>query len=281
MASGHDIPEGSTRVRASGIASAFDCMYRWEGEQLIGLRKPGSPRSLLGNAVHHGTAVFDTAVMQGNPLSVGDAAEAVVKVLKDEKKETDWTGSDLRPREVEKIALNLYTRYCLEWSPRFEYAAVELSIPPMTLDCNGTLITLTGSLDRTRVYRLPTAVPDATPLLRVGDLKTGARIISQGKVAGGKHRPQVGVYELLTEATLDQPVDTTSEILGLSTSGKGEIAMGEVTGSRQLLLGTDEWPGLLDLFADNLKAGRFPPNPSSVLCSNRYCSRWTTCPYHD
>lgn len=277
-----EIPEGSTRVRASGLASAFDCMYRWEGEQLLKLRKPGSPRALLGTAVHHGTAVFDTAVMEGDPISVGDAAEAVIQVLKDEKKETDWTGSDLRPREVERIALDLYTRYCLEWSPRFEYAAVEMTIAPLTLDCGGgTLITLTGQLDRTRLYRFPNRVTPAEPILRVGDLKSGARIISQGVVHTSKHRPQVGVYEMLVEATLDKPVDTTSEILGLSTSGKGEIAIAEVSGSRELLLGTDKWPGLLELFSENLRAGRFPPNPSSVLCSKRYCSRWDSCPYHD
>lgn len=275
------VPEDSTRCRASSFPTAFDCAYRWEGEQILGLRKASAPRALLGTGVHHGTAVYDLARLQGAPISVGDGAEAVLQALRHPEFDVDWRGSDLRPRDLERIGLDLYTRYCTDWAPRFTYEAVELTVKPLTIDCGGGVkITLTGTLDRMRLRRIKGKK-------RVADLKTGRAAVAltdEGvpRAVTKKHRAQVGVYEVLAEHTLGEPIDTTSEILGLPTAGKLPIALGETSGNRDLLLGTpDGPPGLLELLADNLRAGRFPPNPNSPLCSPKYCARWDSCPYHE
>ena len=148
----YDVPADSTRCRASSFPTAFDCAFRWEGEQLLGLRKPSSPRALLGQAIHHGTAVFDLARMEGNPIKVGDGAQAVVVMVQRPEFDVAWYSDDLRPREVESIALDLYTRYCIDWAPRSFYQAVELTVKSLTIDCGGGVkITLTGTLDRMRL----------------------------------------------------------------------------------------------------------------------------------
>lgn len=278
-----EIPADSTRVRASSLPAAFDCAFRWEGEQLLGMRMPSGPPALLGQALHHGTAVYDLALMQGRPISVGDGAGAVVQMVRAPEFDVDWRGSDWRPKQVEAVALDLYTRYCTSWAGKVRYEAVELTIKPLTIDCGGGVkITLTGTLDRSRVLR------SSAELLRVRDLKSGKTAVVYDealhvhRAATKKHRAQLGVYELLSEHSLGRPVDTTSEVLGLSTAGSRPIAEGEVHGGRALLLGTQHGPpGLLELLADNLRAGRFPPNPSSPLCHKRYCARWATCPYHE
>lgn len=275
------IPPDSIRVRASGLATAFDCAHRWEGDVLLGLRLPSSPRAALGTSVHAGTAVYDLAVMQGNPIKVADAADVVVDTIRNSREEVDWNGSDLRPKQVEQIALDLYWRYCTEWSPKFTFSAVELTVKPLTMDCgDGVKLTLTGTLDRMRIVAGPAGKP------RVKDLKTGRAAVIEDpetkrlKAAVNKHRAQVGVYEILSAHTLQREVDTTSDVLAMSTTGKRPIATGEITGARELVLGrSEEEPGLLDYLADNLRAGRFPPNPASPLCSSRYCARWRTCRY--
>jgi hypothetical protein len=166
-------------------------------------------------------------------------------------------------------------------------------------------ITLTGTLDRMRLLKPLQPAPEgpgdrgrvegrhaeqalviASPKPRIRDLKSGRAAVTtidgKPRAVTKKHRPQLGVYEILAEHTLGIEVDTTSDVLGLSTTGKREIAEGTVGGNRDLLLGTEDGPpGLLELLADNLRAGRFPPNPSSPLCSPKYCSRWDSCPYHE
>ena len=48
-----------------------------------------------------------------------------------------------------------------------------------------------------------------------------------------------------------------------------------------MMVGTEEFPGLIQIGADMLRTGIFPPNPQSFTCSAKYCTRWSTCPYHE
>lgn len=263
------------RIRASSWASLFDCAYRFEGEQLLGIRKPSSPRAVLGKAFHAGTAAFDSARMLGSPITINDAADALVSEIHRPTEDIDWKGGDLQPREVERIALGLHVMYCKDWSPRFEFEAVELTVKPLEVDCGGGLIIqLTGTLDRMRARRTSKG-------RRVADLKSGRAAVTDGKANTKGHRPQLGTYELLYEHTTGLPVTDPAEIIGAKTVGRPEIATAEVANAKQVLLGTDDAPGYLELGADMLRAGRFPPNPRSPLCSERYCPRWSRCTYHD
>lgn len=260
-------------VRASSWGSLFDCAYRWQGVHLLGIRSPGSPRALLGTAIHASTGAFDAARVAGQELSAFDAAEHLVQTLRQPEFDVDWRGADITPREAEATGLALHTRYCNEISPLYDFVAVELETKPLEIDCGGgVIVRLTGTLDRARIKRDQFGIG-------IADLKTGGAAVSQGVAKTRGHKPQVGTYELLYEHTTGEPCTAPAEIIGLKTKGKPETGTGEITGARELMVGTEDFPGLIQFAADMFRTGLFPPNPSSALCSERYCSRWKTCPY--
>lgn len=266
------------RCRASAFGGLFDCAHRWEGQHILGLTMPSSPRATLGSGFHAGTAAFDSAKCAGSPISINDAAGAAVDELKRRGDETDWSHGDLTPREVERRALTLHSLYCASWSPKYQFEAVEATINPLRIDCGGgVVIELTGTLDRCRTVFNPDG-----QLRRILDLKSGARAVVNGRAETARHWPQVGIYELLYEDTTGQPVDPQSEILGASTSGAPEIASSPVFRARERLLGVEgEYRGLIEYAAEHFRTGLFPPNPQSSLCSPRYCARWKQCRFHD
>lgn len=265
-------------IRASGFGGLFDCALRWERIHLHGLRSAGSPRALIGTGVHGGTAAFDQGRVSGERIRIDDAAGVAVDTIAERIATEGVRWSSLEPdrREVERIALRLTTTYCADISPRYEFSSVELTTKPLDIDCGGgVVVRLTGTLDRAR-----TITGGLRP--RIGDVKTGKAAVSAEGVAKTKvHRPQVGTYQLLYEHTTGERVDDTAEVIGLNTSGKCQTGIGQIRGAKQLLLGSDAAPGLIDLAAQMFRSGLFPPNPQSTLCSERYCPHWNSCPYAD
>lgn len=262
-------------VRASSWGSLFNCAYAWEGVHLLGIKSPSSPRALLGTAIHASTAAFDSARITGLELSAFDAAEHLVQTLRHPKFDVDWRNSDLTPNEAEVAGLTLHTRYCTEISPRYEFVAVELETRPMDIDCgNGVTVRLTGTLDRARVRRQQEGVG-------IADVKTGGAAVTDGVAKTKGHAPQIGTYELLYEHTTGEPITAPAEVIGLKTRGKPETGTGEIIGAKQLMIGTEHYPGLIEFAADMFRTGLFPPNPQSHLCCSKYCPRWAACPYHE
>lgn len=269
-------------IRASSFPELFDCAHRWEGKHILGLSLPSGLRARLGTAIHAGTAAFDAARVEGNPITPDEAASVLVDALHHPTEDVDYSQDDLTVREAERIGLILHTKYCLEVSPRYEFLSVERTIKPLTIDCgSGVEITLTGTLDRSR-----------TSSGRAGkgivDLKSGGAAVESVPSPGGKrkvaktkgHAAQIGVYELLEAHTSGAPCTAPAEIIGLKTRGKPEIATGEIHGAARMLTGDAETPGLIDYAAAMFRTGLFPPNPQSMLCSERYCPRWATCRFH-
>lgn len=263
------------KVRASSWGSLFDCAYKWEGEHLLGMRMPSSPRAQLGTAIHASTAVFDTGRIDGSPVSVYDSAAVAVEEIWTPSRDVDWSCDDLTQKEAEAIALRLHTMYCTDVSPQFDFAYVEMETVPFPIDCGDDVtIILTGTLDRSRIKK-------TTNGHGIQDLKTGGAAVQNGVAKISGHKPQIGTYELLYEHTTGKPITENAEIIGLKTKGTPEIATGEIVGARTLMVGTDEYPGLIEFAADMFRAGLFPPNTKSMLCNPKYCARWTKCPYHD
>lgn len=263
-------------VRASSWGKLFDCAHSWEGTHIMGLRMPSSPRALLGKGIHHGTAVFDMARING---LAGDADEAVgqaIAQIQEPGEDVDWSCDDLSAREMSAIAATLVNRYCREVSPHFTFRAVEMTTKPLVIACGGGInVELTGTLDRCRL-RVETGG------LGINDVKTGRAAVDGDGMAKTKgHRAQIGTYEILTEHTIGEPVTEPGGIIGMKTSGKLAIGFGDVIGGKELMLGTPDEPGLIQYAAEMFRSGMFPPNPQSVLCSKKYCARWATCKFHD
>ena len=263
-------------VRASSWGSLFDCGYRWEGEHLLGIRKPSSLRAHLGTCLHASTAAFDTGRISGQLVTADDAAGVFVDKLRNPDREVDKRDSDITVRQAEEIGLVLHTRYCIEVSPRYEFKAVEMETKPMDIQCgDGTVVWLTGTMDRARIRK-------TTQGIGISDLKSGkVAVSSDGSAKTKGHKAQIGTYELLYEHTTGEPVTEDAEIIGLKTGGKPEVGVGTIQGAKLLMVGTEDTPGLIEIAAQMFRTGLFPPNPSSTLCSEKYCARWSQCSYKD
>ncbi|MFM0630730.1 RecB family exonuclease [Paraburkholderia xenovorans] len=262
------------KIRASSFGKFFDCAFSWEGEHLLGIRKPAGLRALLGTSVHAGTAAFDSARLNQSEIRPDDAAGVFVDTLHHPEYDVDFSNDNIKFTEAERIGLVLTTKYCTEIAPQFDYVAVEMTLDPLVIDCGGGVsITLTGTMDRARVA----ATHDGTI---IPDVKTGARVVTNGEANIKSRSAQTGTYQLMYEHTTKEHT-AGAQIIGLGTTSKTPIAVSPVFDARRVLIGTDEAPGLIQLAADMFRAGLFPPNPQSYLCSKTYCARWNTCIYHE
>ncbi|MGF6806256.1 hypothetical protein OKW30_001382 [Paraburkholderia sp. Clong3] len=261
-------------VRASSWGGLFDCAMKWEGEHLLGMRKASGLRATLGTAVHASTAANDQAHLDGNPLSPDDTAGVFIDTLHNPTQDVDYSDDDLTLREAERIGLSLHTRYCLEVAPQFEYTAVEMKLSPFEIDCGGgTIVRLTGSMDRARVARREDGIA-------IPDLKTGRAIIQNGQVNLKGKSAQLGTYQLLYEHTTKEPT-VGGQIIALPTAGKTSPMVSPLFDARRVMVGTEDHRGLIQFAAEMFRSGLFPPNPSSVLCNPKYCARWKTCVFHE
>jgi hypothetical protein len=266
-------------VRASSMAELFDCAYRWEGKNILGMRQPSSRRMVLGSAVHAGTALFDSARMIGKPMKASEAASAVIDKLNNPGEDTKADDEDMSAKDAEVIGLTLHSKYCAEISPRYEFRAVELDLGGLDIAVpeQGVIVRITGHLDRSRV-----STQRAVKALRISDIKTGGRAANKDGSADVKGKGlQLGIYQILTEQSLGEPVDPVGEIIGLCTSKSAATGISEIAAPKQQILGSNGSPSLIEMAANMLKTGYFPPNPTSNLCGPKYCPRFSTCKYHE
>lgn len=269
-----DESRAATRVRASSWGSLFDCAYRWQGEHLLGITKPAGLRAQLGTAIHASTAVYDRARLDGDRVTVDDAAGTFVDTLHHPEREVDYTQDDLSVREAERIGLILHRDYCADISPRFAFRSVEAPLRPLDIDCgSGVVVRLTGTMDRARVAATPAGSV-------IADLKTGGRIVEKGVVNIKGRAAQLGAYQLMHEREHDEPT-VGAQVIGLLTSAKPKADVSPVFDARRVMVGSDGAPGLIELAANMFRTGLFPPNSQSLLCSQKFCARWFTCPYHE
>lgn len=262
-------------VRASSWPDLFDCAARWKAKNLDGIRMPSGAKAHLGTSIHAGTAAFDQAVLDRNPITPDEAAGAFIDTLYHPKEEVDWASEDsLTIRDAERIGLQLHTRYCTVIAPEREYAGVEIQCNNLEVQVtDDVIINLTGTTDRVRIR-------DGE--LAISDLKSGTRRVSaKGEVDAKADGAQLAVYELLAEHALGQPITGTAEIIGLQTSGAGHVAAADVHNTRVALIGTEDEPGLIQMAAMFFQSGMFPPNPKSALCSKKFCPVFSSCKYHN
>jgi len=261
-------------VRASSWGSLFDCGFSWEGVHLLGIRKAAGLRAHLGTSIHASTAAFDKGRLPGEtPISAFDAADVFVDTLRKPDRDVDFSADDLTVNEAERIGLSLHSLYCNDISPQFTFRSVEQSLNPLDIDCgNGQIVRLTGTMDRARVAQTIEGG------IVIPDVKTGTRVIEKGVAVTKGRSAQLGTYQLMFERT--EGLETVGgQILALSTSGKPAAAVSPVFDAKRVMVGTEDAPGLIQIASEMFRSGLFPPNPASVLCSERYCARWNRCIY--
>lgn len=265
-------------IRASSWPSLFDCAHKWYWQNVRGLRSPSGGAAHLGTAVHAGTAAFDDAVLRAEPISIIEAVDASREALAHPEQEVAWDEA-LSPSEADSLAVKLTTRYCADIAPTHTYEAVELKCEALDISTPHGVVRVTGTTDRVR--RLADGRKGAT------DLKTGSRATEKTESGGRRavtkgHHIQLGIYTLMAEQASGERMDAPAEIIGLQTTKDTPCATGEIADVKTPLLGSDGTPGLIEIAAGMLKAGVFPPNPKSMLCSNKYCPAYAAhCKYHD
>lgn len=260
-------------VRASSWSELFDCPARWYAKYIDGIRIPASGAAHLGTSIHASTAVFDKSRLDGAPVTADDAAGVFVDTLYHPAEDVDWSADDLNLKTAEKIGLQLHSRYCTDIAPYQDYIAVEMGCEALDVECSdGITIRLTGTTDRVRKL--------AEGAKGIADLKSGGRAVgSDGKAVVKGHGPQLGVYALLAENVIGEPINGAAQIIGLNTKGTAKVGTGEIENPKLTLIGDGERPGLLDHAAKMFKYGIFPGNGRSNLCSPKFCPIHNTCHY--
>lgn len=265
-------------IRASSWGALFDCSYKWEGEHLLGMRRPSGIRALLGTAVHAGTAEFDQAKLNGKPITAMAAADALLNALHNPTDEVDYKQDrSMNMRQAEEIGLTLLSKYCHEISPRYEFKAIEMKMEPMDIDCgDGLIIRLKGTMDRARV-----AYANEGHGALIPDIKTGARLFdADGNVLLKARSAQLGAYQLMYEENTGEHT-VGSEIIALETTTSARTGVSKTFDAKRAMTGTTTQKGLIEYAAGMLKSGDFLPNPQSALCSEKFCARYNTCIFHD
>lgn len=260
----------NTNIRASSLSELFDCPARWKAKYLDGLCLPSSGAAQLGTAIHASTAAYDESRLNGEcGISVDDAIGPLVDALYRPETDVDW--EDSAPREAEKIGRALHEKYCREIAPKKEYIGVEVTCERLVLDDVG--LTLTGTTDR--IYR------DDQGRAGIADIKTGRAVVStEGAVRTAGHAYQLGVYALLAEQSLGIDMEAPGLIIGMQTAKTKDgqrIAVGEMSGTREVLLGDEDHPGVLSMAGALIKSGSFHGNPRSMLCAAKYCPAYAGC----
>jgi hypothetical protein len=265
-----------TVIRASSLSDLFDCPHRFEAKQLLGMRGKNSAPALLGTAIHAATAVYDTAKMLGGDASISEATDTFVDALKSDDS-VDWRYADITYKTAELIGLKLTDKYCRQVSPLFNYVGVEMETKPFDIVVEKTVIRLTGTMDRAR------ASIGTGGGVGISDVKSGRRSVDKDtrQAVTKGHAPQIGIYELLYEHTTGALVTEPAMIIGMQTTTDATIGTGIIYDARKQLVGDAENKGLLEYAAMYIKAGMYPPNPKSSLCSDKYCPRFHKCKFKD
>lgn len=272
------------KVRASSWGELFDCPLRWYSKNVLGLRNPTRGAMQIGTAIHKGTAVFDGAMLTGMVAADGpvrDLVEASVNsAVEAIDKPTDEDGTPTQVEYDEEVtqgqakdyAVKLTAKYCREVAPAKTYTAVEVKCVGLDVATEEGVIRLSGTGDR---------VEKRGDQEGIVDLKTGATAVGADGVAKtAGHHLQLGIYTLLSEAELKRPLGA-AKIIGFQTSSKLRIGEGIVENPKRALVGDGDNPGLIEVAAKMLKSGLFPPNPKSMLCSEKYCPNFSRCIYHN
>jgi hypothetical protein len=266
-------------IRASSFSDLFDCAARWAAKYLEHNEStnpaPSSGRAHLGTSIHAGTAVFDNQRLGLAKKDIGhasqdDASEAFMQALQNPETDVKWL-PDLSKKQAADIGILLVNRYCADISPLYSFEVVEQKCEPLQIEVDGVTITITGTNDR---------IQQQLELRGICDLKSGARIMRDGKVNVSPHVAQLGTYELqsiMGEKDTGKKFSLPAEIIALPTSGDMIPEVGIVRNPAHVLTGKANFPGVLKAAAGILKAGVFPGNPRSSLCSRNWCPKFDKC----
>lgn len=273
-------------IRASSFPKLLDCPARWYAIHVEGKEGPTSGPAHLGTSLHSGAAKFDQSVLENEPITPDDAVDHVLEMIKHPAHEVNW--GDLSQLKAREVAHPLILDYCERIAPTLTFEKVEVKCTPLVIDMGDNVsFELTGTADRVRVefQTERTGLRGDEPIdfskdmagyrRGISDLKSGRQIIRNGAIAIEKHIGQLAAYEILeimVERELQQEMVLPAQVIALPTSGsERRVQVDEVERPSRVLLGEGSHAGILKVAAGMARSGVFHGNPSSQLCSKKYC----------
>lgn len=265
-----------TIIRASSLSQYADCPRRWAGRHLapelamasVTVRRlDSSAGAVVGSGVHEGNAYLLTERMTtgelGNQSEAEDrSVEELRRRISEEGVIWDQTSPTLDVAKEQVVRMvRAYRRDVLQ------------NLTPISVEER-----LESKIDKEGQFIL-SGQSDVLEGEILGDHKTGA--------ARRPNAPQYGSYTLLRRAK-GQPVNGIREFYGKRVSVKKPQPAVETHEYDPEAAERAAWMVLRRLVAD-IRAFReagnidvFIPNPSSALCSDRYCPLHGTngCPFH-
>jgi hypothetical protein len=276
-------------VRCSSLSSWPDCPRRGAARSFkrlieaagFKLRQPaGSIGASVGSAVHRGAETLLTEKAGGaDSPNLSAAQDAAVETLHDRMREDDARMDKETPSQsvAERQVIRMTQAYAAHIVPDVEPLTVEQRLVAR-IPWSANNLALSGQSDV--LAREPS---------RLRDLKTG-------KGRFGSHRPQFGGYSLLGRTHGFPIKEIAEDFVQRCAIDKPQPAPRtfayDVQGCEQAAVSVIRHMDLsLHTFlngdpARNIEPGdpaSFPANPSSKLCSERWCSAWGTpfCREHD
>ncbi len=269
-------------IRASSLSTLFDCGERFKQQILLGKRLPSGAPSVIGTAVHRGTAEFDTARVNNLVPSLDAAIAAAADSARNPEHEVNW--DDFRPGEAVDIAAKLTMNYCTDIAPGFTYRKVEMKLDHFdVIATNGLRMRFTGTVDRQYTEQITNDgdFDHLIPAYGTLDFKTGKQVVkADGSVNVAVSAAQLGTYELLelmATTTEHVPHILPAMIVAMPTAGKHKPQIKKVNNPRSLLIGNEQHKGLIDIAAEIYKHDLFVGNPKSMLCNPKYCAHYADC----
>lgn len=265
-------------VRASSLSGYFDCQRRWAARQLSPLLRDigysvRAIRPSIGAAVGsgaHSSVAHDLQhkLEKGELANWSEVEQIGVAELQSRIQEEGVDWDDVTPSlsDAQRTVARLARSYRLHTAPNLKPFAVERRIKAK----HPTGLILSGQQD--------VVIQDAGGRHGLRDLKTGKRRAANWA--------QYGAYSRLLRSH-KMPVETVTEDY-LARVPLDKEQPPPVPHDYDLAACEQATESVMTSVADRLKAfhatgdiGVWPANPSSSLCSERFCPAWgtTTCPF--
>lgn len=257
-------------ARCSSLTEVPDCERRWlarHAQELLGaagfvMREiPGQIGAKIGTATHAGVAhMLAEKIRTGRLGKRTDAEDAAHEALQDEMKDGGtWDDATPNLSTAEKQVRRMVAVYHVAVAPTVRPVAVEEHLEAKVTNT----LRISGHLDITEEHGLET----------IRDLKTG--------IHQRPNHPQYGGYSLLRRAhghkvsrfiedyvprgsierPQRQPVATEYPVATCEQAARAALSRIDT---------------MLQAFAKNGDPWVSLPNPSSMLCSDRFCPAWGT-----
>jgi RecB family exonuclease len=237
----------------SQLTTWLDCSAKWFYRYLLGLPDPPTSSLAIGRAVHRAAA----GALRGKGAGVDVSADEIIVLAHDclaEELTAAQLGPDETPGDCHRSVEAMTAVWMRAGFPGIDPLAVEADLHA---DVGG--VHVCGVADVIARQPDDPFTGEAQPPILI-DLKTSGR--RPGKMKSS-HRLQLATYGELAGIDVGQIQTITDAHVVMHTANLEE--------ERAFVR------AIYPTIAEAMETGLYPPNRTSLLCSQRYCAFWRNC----